>query len=226
MFFVFGPSGQMYRGGPENLAHISPVRRVSRPQALRTRGNEISPFVLETPPPPIPSPTPGGVTLRGHDAVTAYVKTEQGPAQPRQPLSHVRDVMTSNALSVRPDVVVNDAWHTLAEYGVAQAPVVDAQGRVVGLLLRADMAPLDLLPEPGHIQQTIALARRRVAEVMVSPVPTVSADTDLRRVATVLLDTGLPGLPVTDDFGMPVGFISRTDILRAVAADPPLDLWS
>ena len=38
MFFVFGPSGQMYRGGPENLAHIAAVRRVARPQALRTRG--------------------------------------------------------------------------------------------------------------------------------------------------------------------------------------------
>jgi CBS domain-containing protein len=226
MFFVFGPSGQMYRGGPENLAHISPVRRVSRPQALRTRGTETSPFVRDPAPPPAPAPAPGGVTLRGHDAVTAYVKTEQGPAQPRQPLSHVRDVMTANALNVRPDVVVNDAWHTLAEYGVAQAPVVDAQGRVIGLLLRADMAPLDLLPEPGHIQQAIALARRRVADVMVSPVPTVSVDTDLRRVATVLLDTGLPGLPVTDDYGVPAGFISRTDILRAVAADPPLDLWS
>ena len=37
MFFVFGPSGQMYRGGPENLAKISPVRAVTRPQALRIR---------------------------------------------------------------------------------------------------------------------------------------------------------------------------------------------
>ena len=61
---------------------------------------------------------------------------------------------------------------------------------------------------------------------MVSPVPTVSPDTELRRVAAVLLDTGLPGLPVTDEVGVLSGFISRTDILRAVAADPPLDLWS
>ena len=98
--------------------------------------------------------------------------------------------------------------------------------RVVGLLLRADMAPLDLLPEPGHIQAAIALARRTVSAVMVSPIPTVSPDTDLRRLASVLLDTGLPGLPVTDEYGSLVGFISRTDILRAVAADPPLDLWS
>ena len=117
-------------------------------------------------------------------------------------------------------------WQTLAEHRVAQAPVVDALGRVIGLLLRADMAPLDLLPEPGAIKQAIDLARRPVAEVMVSPVPTVSPDTELRRVAAVLLDTGLPGLPVTDEAGVLSGFISRTDILRAVAADPPLDLWS
>jgi CBS domain-containing protein len=42
----------------------------------------------------------------------------------------------------------------------------------------------------------------------------------------VLLDTGLPGLPVVDDDGHVVGFISRTDILHAVVADPPLDLWT
>jgi len=96
----------------------------------------------------------------------------------------------------------------------------------VGLLLRVDMAPLDLLPEPGAVKQAIELARRPVSEVMVSPVPTVTADTELRYVANVLLETDLPGLPVTDERGQLAGFISRTDILRAVAADPPLDLWS
>ncbi|EER58146.1 CBS domain containing membrane protein, partial [Acidovorax delafieldii 2AN] len=144
----------------------------------------------------------------------------------RRPLTEVRNVMTANALGIAPDLRVNDAWQTLAEHQVAQAPVVDALGRVIGLLLRADMAPLDLLPEPGAVKQAIDLARRPVSEVMVSPVPTVSPDTELRRVAAVLLGTGLPGLPVTDEAGVLAGFISRTDILRAVAADPPLDLWS
>ena len=231
MFFVFGPSGQMYRGGPENLAQISSVRRVQRPQALRTRALDLP----GDPVPVFPAPphaataeatTPAVVNLRLQDAVSAYAQTEQGPPQARQPLTRVSDVMTRGALSVQPDARVNDAWQTLAEHKVAQAPVVDVLGRVIGLLVRADMAPLDLLPEPGAVKQAIDLARRPVADVMVSPVPTVSADTELRRVAAVLLDTGLPGLPVTDEAGVLSGFISRTDILRAVAADPPLDLWS
>jgi CBS domain-containing protein len=231
MFFVFGPSGQMYRGGPENLAQISSVRRVQRPQALRTRALDLP----GEPAPVFPAPphtataeasTPAVVNLRLQGAVSAYAQTEQGPQHVRQPLTRVSDVMTRGALSVQPDARVNDAWQTLAEHKVAQAPVVDVLGRVIGLLVRADMAPLDLLPEPGAVKQAIDLARRPVAEVMVSPVPTVSADTELRRVAAVLLDTGLPGLPVTDEAGVLSGFISRTDILRAVAADPPLDLWS
>ena len=231
MFFVFGPSGQMYRGGPENLAQISSVRRVQRPQALRTRALDVP----GEPVPVFPAPphaataeatTPAVVNLRLQDAVSAYAQTEQGPPQARQPLTRVSDVMTRGALSVQPDARVNDAWQTLAEHKVAQAPVVDVLGRVIGLLVRADMAPLDLLPEPGAVKQAIDLARRPVADVMVSPVPTVSADTELRRVAAVLLNTGLPGLPVTDEAGVLSGFISRTDILRAVAADPPLDLWS
>jgi len=223
MFFVFGPSGQMYRGGPENLAQISAVRRVQRPQALRTRVLDVPAEPFQPPASPVHA---APLNLRLQDAVSAYAQTEQGPQQARQPLSKVSDVMTASALSVQPGARVNDAWQTLAEHKVAQAPVVDALGRVIGLLLRADMAPLDLLPEPGAVQQAIDLARRPVSEVMVSPVPTVAADTELRRVAAVLLDTGLPGLPVTDEVGVLAGFISRTDILRAVAADPPLDLWS
>ena len=223
MFFVFGPSGQMYRGGPEQLSQVAPVQRVQRPQALRTRAADADAARERVAPEPPAAPP---VPLRVLEAVSAYVQTEQGPAEPRQPLTRVRDVMTGGALSVGPGVRVNDAWLTLAQQRIAQAPVVNAQGVVVALLLRADMAPLDLLPEPGAIQQAIALARRPVGEVMVSPVPTVSPDAELRRVAAVLLDTGLPGLPVTDERGLLVGFVSRTDILRAVAADPPLDLWS
>lgn len=235
MFFVFGPNGQMFRGPAERLDQVARVRRVQRPQALRTRTADSTADDSAPPFPTIlaeltgqPAGAPGAQESapRSRDAVGAYLSTEKGPSQPRQPLQTVADVMSHEAVTVSPEAGVNDAWRVLAEQRVAQAPVLDAGGRVVGLLLRADMAPLDLLPEPGAIKDAIALARRPVKEVMISPIPTVAASTDLRRVAGVLLETGLPGLPVTDDQGLLAGFISRTDILRAVASDPPLDLWS
>ena len=243
MFFVFGPSGQMYRGGVENLSRVAPVRRVPRTQALRTWETEVdSGLVAESAKAAgaaaqsaaalsskdkVEVPT-AALNLRMQDAVTAYVQTEQGPRAQRQPLTQVRDVMRSRAdtVTVVPELRVNDAWQVLAERQVAQAPVLDAAGQVVGLLLRADMAPLDLLPAPGAVRDAIALARRPVAEVMFSPVPTVAQDTALRSVASVLLESDLPGLPVTDEAGQLIGFVSRNDILRAVAGEPPLDLWS
>ena len=60
---------------------------------------------------------------------------------------------------------------------------------------------------------------------MWSPVPGVSPEAGIRRVAQVLLDTGLPGLAVVDEHGFVIGFVSRSDIIRAVISDPPLDLW-
>ncbi|MCT9810057.1 CBS domain-containing protein [Acidovorax sp. Be4] len=221
MFYVLGPDGPIYRGGPAPLGQIAPVRRVQRPQALRTRSEDAPapPYVpLSSEPTALPLPT--------QNALDAYAATEKGPVLERQPLEWVRDVMTTGALTVPAEMRVNDAWQILAEHRVAQAPVLNARGQVIGLLLRADMAPLDLLPTPGAVQAAIDLAKRPVHEVMISPVPAVAADTALRRLAGVLLDTGLPGLPVTDEWGHLVGFVSRTDILRAVAADPPLDLWS
>lgn len=232
MFFVFGPNGQMFRGPAERLDQVARVRRVQRPQALRTRTSDSTADNAAPPFPAILAELAGQPASaqeappRSRDAVDAYLSTEKGPSQPRQPLRTVADVMSHEAVTVAPQAGVNDAWRVLAEQRVAQAPVLDEAGRVVGLLLRADMAPLDLLPEPGAIKDAIALARRPVAEVMISPIPTVAASTDLRRVAGVLLETGLPGLPVTDEQGVLAGFISRTDILRAVASDPPLDLWS
>lgn len=226
MFFVFGPSGQMLSGGPENLAAITAVRRVSRPAALRGRAinhpTQDDPVLV----PEQSARRQRPANLRGQDALNSYAHTVQGPKETRRPITRVRDVMTHGALSLPQTTRVHEAWHWLNQQQIGQAPVVNTTGQVIGMLMRSDIGPEDLLPHNDGAINALINARRPVTEVMVSPVPTVAPDTDVRRVATALLDTGLPGLPVTDETGLLAGFISRTDILRAVAADPPLDLWS
>ena len=146
---------------------------------------------------------------------------------PRQPVTQVRAVMTHAVITLLDTLSVEAAWQVLAQNHVGQAPVVSAEGILVGLLSRADLMRPERLPGPeSHALVWRALLMQSVVEVMWTPVPSVEPDTDIRRVARVLLDTGLPGLPVVDDHGGVTGFVSRSDILRAVVADPPLDLWT
>jgi CBS domain-containing protein len=135
--------------------------------------------------------------------------------------------MSRGATTVGQDLTVLQAWQMLGRAGLGQAPVTNALGELVGLLTRAELLNLDRLPQPDAPSLVWrALLMQPVSSVMLSPVPAVSEDIDLRRVARVLLDTRLPGLPVVAEEGQVIGFISRSDILRAVVHDPPLDLWS
>jgi CBS-domain-containing membrane protein len=82
------------------------------------------------------------------------------------------------------------------------------------------------LPKPDTYQVAWrTLMQQNIKTIMHTPVPSVAPESDIRRVAGVLIDTGLPGLPVVDEQGLVTGFISRSDILRAVVTEPPLDLW-
>ena len=112
------------------------------------------------------------------------------------------------------------------QHGVGQAPVLGASGGLVGLLSRAELLQPARLPLPdANAVAWRSLLAQSVQTVMWTPVPSVAPDTDIRQLAQVLLDTGLPGLPVVDGQGSLVGFVSRSDILRAMVSDPPLDLW-
>jgi len=217
MFSVYGETGRLFKGAMEDLRQVTAVRPIARSRPVAPLGTP-APGTLP------PAPAQAGAGPRG--ALAAYAQAA-GNATARQPLRRVADVMSHGVVTLAADLSVLAAWQLLVARGVGQAPVVDAQGRLVGLLSRAELLQPDRLPLPGANSLVWhAFLAQPVAAVMWTPVPAVAAETDLRRVARVLLDTHLPGLPVVSEEGAVSGFISRSDILRAVVNDPPLDLWS
>jgi len=119
--------------------------------------------------------------------MAAYASAAQ-PSAPRHPLSRVQDIMSHTVVVVAASATVAQAWGTLAQRHVGQAPVVDAQGVLVGLLTRADLLHPDRLPGPdAHALVWRALQLQSVVDVMWTPVPSVAPDTDIRRLARVLL---------------------------------------
>ena len=230
MFSVYGMQGRVFRGSMEQLRQVDGVGALTRTRRVlpvahegRDRLAESSGAFVESEANKTGSGA-GGDELR-KNALSAYTETRAG-SKPRHPLTCVSDVMSTQIITLKDSATVLQAWEILSEKAVGQAPVVDATDHLVGMLTRADLLQPSRLPSPdSHALAWRALMMQNVKDIMVTPVPSVAPDSDIRRVAQVLLETGLPGLPVVDEAGLVAGFISRSDILRAVVTDPPLDLW-
>lgn len=223
MFSIYGKVGRIFRGSMEELQKVAPtaaMARSGRIAAIGQGGDHGTPSHFAS---LLAHPDQDAVHRA---AVAAYAQTVK-PDVVRHPLSTVADIMSRSVITIADSATVGQAWAVLAQHQLGQAPVVNVTGTVVGLLSRADLMRPDRLPGPqSHALVWKALQIQPVAELMSTPIPCVEPATDIRRVARVLLDTGLPGLPVADDDGKVTGFVSRSDILRAVVADPPLDLWT
>lgn len=69
------------------------------------------------------------------------------------------------------------------------------------------------------------MATTRIDAVMISQVVCASAETSIRRVAEVMLLHKVDALPVTDEAQRVQGIVTRTDLLRALVLEAPLELW-
>jgi CBS domain-containing protein len=131
-----------------------------------------------------------------------------------------KDAMTSPAITVTPDAHCKDAAALLVRHRISALPVVDAAGRLVGLVSEADLLPLETTPDPRS-QATPLPPRaqpvpRRVDEVMTSEVYTVDEDTDLGVVAQRMLEANVKRFPVMSGDRV-VGIVSRHDLVRVIA---------
>ena len=225
MLTVYGVAGRLFRGSLEQLRQIDSVGAVARSQSVspvERGGRDAAAATLDA---ALGLEPVGPQDEASRVAIGAYTDTQKTDAQ-RHPLRQASEIMSQPVFTLFSTATVQDAWQSLAQHGIGQAPVVDAQGHLVGLMSRADLMHLDQLPSPENSALVWrALLLQSVTDRMHTPVPAVTPETDIRSVARALLDSELPGLPVVDDAGAVIGFVSRSDILQAVVTYPPLDLW-
>lgn len=225
MFAVYGLQGRLYSGPLDRVRELGAVQAVARLRALAPVQQQDEPDLAERLAAREPGPARGGGAAASSPALAAYAQA--AGTDERQPLSLVHQLMSRKLVTVPLAATVGQAWSLLARARVGQAPVLDPAGSLVGLISRADLLRDDRLPaELAEIEAWQARLAAPVAALMWSPVPSAQPDTGVREAAQLLLELRLPGLPVLDEQGVLQGFLSRSDLLRALTHEPPLDLWS
>jgi CBS domain-containing protein len=152
-------------------------------------------------------------------------------------MSAVRDIMDSSPATVRPETRVEEVVALMRERELPGVPVVDADGRCVGLVSEADLVLPDdqgdlhiphyinlfggtVFLEPlSRFEHRLRKAFASTAEDMMTSDPdTVGPDTTVKDAARLIHKTGHNRLPVVDEDGRLVGVVTRLDVLGALAA--------
>ncbi|GAA2874910.1 hypothetical protein GCM10010472_35380 [Pseudonocardia halophobica] len=118
------------------------------------------------------------------------------------------DVMTSPVVTVPADTPIAPAAALLAAHGFTAAPVVDADGRLLGVVTEADLVR-DRFRLEGREPRT-------VDEVMSRTPLAMRPEDELTDVVSLMLDSHVRSVPIVDD-GDLVGIVTRRDVLRVVA---------
>ncbi len=136
----------------------------------------------------------------------------------------VRDVMSTPAVSVTRDASYKELAARLFELGVSGFPVVDDDGKVIGVVSEADMLAKEAMKGGYHgLRGMITALDHRTehrkasaataGELMTSPAVTVAADDTIEHAAARMYTRGLKRLPVVDAAGRLVGIITRSNVL-------------
>jgi CBS domain-containing protein len=151
----------------------------------------------------------------------------------------VEEVMTKKVITLKSSQTVSEAVGELAEHGISGAPVLDEEGKLVGMLTEQDIIgalktrskhiemvypSLSVLSvafvEKDDIKETLEafgeIAATKIEDIMVRPPIYAEKGTDLAKVVELMSLRDINRLPVMES-GKLVGIVSRADIIKGLA---------
>ena len=150
----------------------------------------------------------------------------------------VKDIMQTDVITVSQETEIVRATKILLENRINGLPVLDASGKLVGILCQSDLvAQQKKFPIPSlftfldgviattsmkQIEKEVQkIAATTVADAMTPDPVAVDPETDIETVATLMVDKNFHTVPVLDS-GRLVGIVGKEDILRTLMPDTDL----
>ena len=139
------------------------------------------------------------------------------------------DLMSLDLVLIPQEMSVRGAARMLSRAEISGAPVVDNAGRCIGVIsatdfihwaereVRTDSSPGACACAPWQIIEEQEYPDGSVRDIMTGDPVTAAADTPIGDLARMMLNAHIHRVIVVDRGGRPVGVVSSTDILAAVA---------
>jgi CBS domain-containing protein len=135
----------------------------------------------------------------------------------------IEEVMTPQVITVHPETSVQEAARLMSTNHISGLPVIDASGRVVGMISDGDVILRQRRPKiRPWWRDHRKIVGQTVADVMTQPALVISPAFSIETAAAIMDNRQIRRLPVVRD-GRLVGIVSRADLIKALAgaAKPP-----
>ena len=144
--------------------------------------------------------------------------------------------MTSDVITLTPDADIPEAVKILLDKGITGLPVIDGEGRLVGILCQSDLVRMQKsLPIPslftlldGFVPLSSSalldaevkrIAASKVSDAMSTKVVTVAPDMTIDEIAALMVDKKFHTLPVMQDDKL-LGIVGKKDVLKTLIPRP------
>lgn len=115
----------------------------------------------------------------------------------------VKEIMTRDVISISPKYSIKESVNVMTENGIGSLPIVDKEGKVVGIVTERDFA----LALAG------SLSNETVGDIMVKDVITTTLGTPIESCSKIMVRNNLRRIPVVEEDKL-VGIVTSTDIVR------------
>lgn len=137
-------------------------------------------------------------------------KEEKGDDQPKYESVTKYMVAVADLITFSPEQSIEDAIEIIIEKRISGAPVLDSNGKLVGMLSEKDCLRI-IVDQAYH---NLPIESRKVSDYMTAEVKTVTTDSDVVAVANQFLHSPIRRMPVVEN-GVLKGQISRRGVLMA-----------
>lgn len=141
---------------------------------------------------------------------------EQHEPQP-QAVNYAEDIMSNKVVALYDDMKFFDAWQKFRSLRYRHFPVLDVNNLIVGIISDRDMLAMAASQKPANLH---------INQIMKREVLTAAPHTLIRDVCQVMFNRHIGALPITDHKNQLLGMITRSDILRAMIKNGPIQLWA
>jgi CBS domain-containing protein len=144
-----------------------------------------------------------------------------------------KDIMSTQVITIRKDTTIEEIAHLLADNNISGVPVVEENGKVIGMVTQKDLLYKDVEPRfPAMVEilggiiflngvrhyneELRKMVATKAEDIMTRHVHTVHPDEKVERIAQLMVEEDINRVPVVEE-GKLAGIISRADVIRYIA---------